>query len=132
MISKAIIEAIIKQAKPADKDMMLGAFISKLSGGYSYNDDKVNHCLELLLDGKKYVSSYNVDMDYVKKNFNKYIYNSDKYIIKDIELKSIDNIEGTIYVDYKSKEKINENKDDVAFNQYGVNVSFIDDKQVLK
>lgn len=132
MISKSIIEAVIKQAKPADKDMMLGKFIVKLSDNYSYNDDKVNHCLELLLGVTKYVSTDDVNMNYVKEHFNEYIYKSENYIIKDIELKSIDNIEGIIHIDYKSKEKINEDRDDIGFSQYNINVSFIDNPEVLK
>ena len=132
MISKSVIEAVIKQAKQADKDMMLNAFIVNLGGYYSYNDDKVNHCLELLLGGTKYVNPDEVNMDYIKKNFNKYVYNADKYIIKDIDIKNIDNIEGVIRVDYKSKEKINKDRDDIVFNQYSVNISFIDNPEVLK
>lgn len=132
MISKAIIEAVIKQAKPADKDNMLSMFITKLSDNYSYNDDKVNHCLELLLGGTNLVTPNNVNMDYIKKNFSKYVYKAEKYIIKDIELKSIDNIEGVIYVDYKYKEKINEDRDDIDFSQNCISISFIDNKEVLK
>lgn len=132
MISKAIIEAVIKQAKPVDKDRMLEAFIGKLGGDYSYNDDKVNHCLELLLGASQLVNPGDVDMDYIKKNINKYIYKPENYIIKDIELKSIDNIEGIVYVNYTFKEKINEYRDDIDFNYNTINISFIDYPEVLK
>lgn len=132
MISKSIIEAVINQAKPANKDAMLCEFIAKLGGCYSYNDDKVNHCLELLLDGKKAIGPHNVNMNYIKDNFNKYIYKADEYIIKDIELKSIDNLEGIIYINYKHKAKINEFNDKVDFDQAIVSISFIDDCQMLK
>ena len=132
MISKAVIEAVIKQAKQVDKDAMLAQFIIKLGNYYSYNDDKVNHCLELLLGGTNPVTSDKIDMDYIKKNFNKYIYKPEEYIIKDIELKSIDNIEGIIYVDYKYKQKINEYNDNIDFDKASINISFIDYKEVLK
>lgn len=132
MISEKIIEAVIKQAKLEDKDTMLAQFIVKLGNNYSYNDDKVNHCLELLLDRTKFVRYVDIDINHIKNNFNRYVYNADKYIIKDIEFKSIDNIEGVIYIDYKSKEKINENRDDIGFSQYNVAISFIDNKEVLK
>ena len=132
MISETIIKAVINQAERVDKDTMLAQFIIKLGNDYSYNDNKVNHCLELLLDEAKLISPNEVNMDYIKKNFNNYIYNSDRYIIKDIELKSIDNIEGIIYICYKSKEKINEDRDDVGFNQYNASISFIDNPEVLK
>lgn len=132
MISKKIIEAVIKQAKPYDKDKLLSTFITELGGNYSYNDDKVNHCLELLLDETKYISPDDVNIDYIKENFNKYLYKAEEYIIKDIELKSIDNIEGIIYINYNTKEKINEDRDDIDFNQYNLGISFIDNPQVLK
>ncbi len=132
MISKAIIEAVIKQSNPIDKDMVLGLFITNLGGNYSYNDDKVNHCLELLLNKTRLIIPNNVNIGYIEKNLNKYIYNADKYIIKDIKIKSIDNIEGIIYLDYICKEKINEDKNDVGFSQYNVNISFIDNPEVLK
>ena len=132
MISKAIIEAVIKQAKPVDKDRMLEAFISKLNGEYSYNDDKVSRCLEILLGASQLVNPYDVDMDYIKKNINKYIYKPENYIIKDIELESIYNIDGVVCIGYKSKEKINEDRNDIEFEHRIVNISFIDYPQVLK
>ena len=132
MISKAVIEAVIKQAKQVDKDTMLTEFIAKLSYNYRYNDDTINHCLELLLDKTKPINPNDVNMDYIKKNFNKYIYKPEEYIIKDIEFKSIDNIEGIIHVDYKYKQKINEYNDNIDFDKASINISFIDYKEVLK
>ena len=131
MISKTIIEAVIKQAKPVDKDMMLSEFISKLGGNYSYNDDKVNHCLELLL-GAKPTYPADINMDYINKHFKEYIYKPEEYIIKDIKLESIDNIEGVVCIGYKAKEKINEFRDDIGFHQNSVNISFIENQKVLK
>lgn len=132
MISKAIIDAIIKQAKPADKDNMLSIFITNLGEGCSYNDDKVTHCLEILLGETKPIHFDNIDIDYIKKNLNQFIYKSETYIIKDIEVKRIDDTKGLIYVDYKYKGKTYENRDDIDFVLGSVEISFIDFPKVLK
>ena len=132
MINTAIIEAVIKQSNPENKDAMLNAFIVNFVNTYKYNDDNVNHCLEILLGKTNPIDTNDIDMDYVKKNINKYIYKSEHYIIKDVELKSVDNIEGIICVDYKAKEDIDKDDDNISFNRCSINISFIDYPQVLK
>lgn len=132
MISKSIIDAVIRQAKLGDKDRMLSAFIFKLNDGYLGNDNKINHCLELLLGEVTPVGPDNLNMDYIKEHFDKYVYKADEYIIKDIELNVIDNIEGIIHINYKCKAKINEYRDDIDFHDYDICISFIDNPEVLK
>ena len=131
MISKAIIEAVIKQAKPADKDILLSKFIAELSN-YNYDDYKINRYLEFLLGELKPISPNDINMDYIKTNFSKYIYNPEDYIIKDVELESIDDIEGIIYINYKSKKKVDKDNTDIDFYQHNISINFIAYPQVLK
>lgn len=132
MISSFIIDAILKQAKPENKDNILKMFIEKLGNDYSYNDSKINHVLELLVNPKVIIEKEHINMDYINKNFTKWLYQPDKIIIKDIAFKSIDNIEGLIYISYSCKEKCNEYRDDINFNNTTVSISFIDYPEVLK
>ena len=132
MISSFIIDAILKQAKPENKDNILKTFIEKLGSTYCYTDSKVTHVLEILVNPQSIIDREDIDMDYIINNFNKYLYQSDKLIVKDISLKSIDNIEGLIYISYSYKEKINENRDDVPFSNTTLCISFIDYPELLK
>ena len=132
MISEFIIKAIIKQAKQEDKDLVLGLFIQQLAGGYSYNDNKVNHVLELLVNPRIFIEKEHINLDYIKNNIKNYIYKFDEYIIKDVTIDYIDNLEGLVYCKYKYKEKINEERGDIDFSDGKFNVSFIDYPQVLK
>lgn len=132
MISSFIIDAILKQAKPENKDNILKMFIEKLSDNYSYNDSKVNHVLELLINPKVMIEKEHINMDYINKNFTKWLYRPDDIIIKDIAFKSIDNIEGLVYISYSYKAKLNEYRDDIDFNNNTISISFIDYPEVLK
>lgn len=132
MISEIIIDNVIRTTDFEAKDFLLKLFIMKLSNGYSYNDDKVNHCLELMLDNSKLVEIEHIDMKFITENIAKFVYNGDKYIFKDITIKYIDNIDCVICVGYKYIEKINEDRGDVSYMDTYVNISFIDNPKVLK
>lgn len=132
MISSFIIDAILKQAKPENKDNILKMFIEKLGNDYPYNDSRVNHVLELLVNPKAMIEKEHINMDYINKNFNKWIYQYDKVIIKDIAFKSIDNIEELVYISYSYKAKLNEDRDDIDFTNTTISISFIDYPEVLK
>lgn len=131
MVSSFIIDAILKQAKQEHKDNILKMFIEKLGSNY-YNDSVVNHVLELLVNPKCLVEREHINMDYIINNFSKWLYQPDKIIVKNITLKSIDNIEGVVYVSYGYKEKIDEDKDDILFSTATVSIGFIDYPEVLK
>lgn len=132
MISEFIIKAIIKQSKQEDKDLVLGMFIQHLADGYSYNDDKVNHVLEMLVNPSSFIKPEHINIDYIRNNIKNYIYNYDKLIVRDITIDYIDNLEGLVCINYKYKEKINEERDDINFSDGKCNVSFIDYPQMLK
>ena len=131
MVSSFIIDAILKQAKPEHKDNVLKMFIEKLGSNY-YNDSVVNHVLELLINPKCLVEREHINMDYIINNFSKWLYQPDKIIVKNITLKSIDNIEGVVYVSYDYKQKIDKDKDDILFSTTTVSIGFIDYPEVLK
>lgn len=131
MISENIINAIINQASKENKDKVLSMFILNVSNN-SYNDDKVNHVLEMLINNNAIIKLEQIDSDYIIKNFDSYIYNWEKYIIKDIKVIEVDNIESIVRVSYKYKEKVNEDREDIEYYTNTVNISFVDNKNILK
>lgn len=131
MISEFIIKAILKQAKPDDKDLVLGLFINKLADWYSYNDNKVNHVLEMLVNPRSFVELEHVNLEYINDNITKHIYQAEKYNISDITITGIDNIECIVMISYKYVEKINEDRGDITPSTGNVSISFIDYPQVL-
>lgn len=131
MISENIVKAIINQASKENKDKVLSMFVLNIANN-SYNDDKVNHILEMLINNNAIIKLEQINSDYIIKNFDSYIYNWEKYIIKDIKVIEVDNIESIVKVSYKYKEKINEDREDIEYHTNIVNISFIDNENILK
>lgn len=131
MVSESIIKAILKQAKSDDKDLVLMLFINKLADGYSYNDNKVNHILELLVNPRSFVELEHINLKCINDIITKYIYQAEKYNISDVTITGIDNIDCVVNVSYKYVEIINEDRGDITPSTGNVSISFIDYPQVL-
>lgn len=132
MIKKSIINAVIKQAKVEDKDRVLLMFIERLSEN-DYDDSKVNNMLELMLEGVsklKNICDFNIDI--IKENISTYIFNCENYNIKNVKIKSIDNIECNIITEYEYIDKINEERDDVSYSTGIAYISFDSYNRMLK
>ena len=132
MISEVIIDSVIKNANIKDKDFLLKMFIMNLSEGYSYNDYKINHALEIMLNSDNIVKLEDIDMDYIVEHVSDFIYKAEEYNIKDITINSINNINGTIEIRYKYLAKMNEDRGDMDYSETYVNISFIDNPKMLK
>lgn len=131
MISDKILDAIIKTASQSNKDYVLKELIHYFYDG-CYDNDVEAHLLELMIDNTIVKHINDINLDYIKENIDKYIYNYDKYIVKDITIKSVDNISCIVEVRYNCKEKINEDRDDINFNERYVDINFITQPKVLK
>lgn len=132
MISESIINTILKSPYAVNKDNVIKELIKHFYITYDYNDNCKSHILEMLVDEKAIITKDNVDVCYVEENINKFIYNSEKYNIKDITVKEIDNIDCVIRFNYKYIEKINEDRNDITYTDDVVSISYIDFPQVLK
>ena len=132
MISKLVLKAVLNQASKDNKDTVLALFLDNLSNNYSYNDGKVNHVLDMLLNNMTIVEEKDIDMDYIKENLDKFLYRYDSYNVKDIKIEAIDNINYAVRVSYKYIEKINEDRDDVTYQDSFVTIDIDSFPKVLK
>lgn len=99
---------------------------------YDYNDQKANHILEMLVDNSSVVCVNDVNLVYIKANPRIIICEHEKYNINDIEVLDIDNIDCTVKLSFKYLEKINEDRDDVSYTECIINISYIDNPDILK
>lgn len=132
MISKIIIDSIIKNAKPENKDVFINAAIEDYNR-YGYNEYKVTRCLEILSGGKSaLISEENINIDYIEKHMAKYIYNGDKWLFKNIKLEWINNIEGEVTISFDKIEKVNEERDDINYITDTCNINWLSNPTILK
>lgn len=132
MISNKLINAVLKSADVTNIENIIKELIKHFNIVYDYNDNYKNHILEMLVDNKAIITEDDIDVSYVKNNINNFIYKPEKYNIKDVTFKYIDNIECVVAFDYKYIEKINEDKEDITYTNGTININYIDYPQVLK
>ena len=132
MINKSVIKAVLSTASKESKDLIINELLNHISLSYDYNDNKAGHILEMLVDPEAVISAKNINLDYINKNLNLVMYNHDKYNIKNIKVAGVDNIDGTVKFEYEYLEKVNEDRGDVSYTNSYVNISFIDNPDILK
>lgn len=131
MISKAIVNVVLKSAKEEAKDNVIRLFLEYLNSGYDYKDVKASHVLECLLDDNAIIKPENVNLDYIKSELSLLMYGHEKYIIKNINIESVNNIDCDIIVSYEYKEKLNEERTDIDFTPSTTRIHWIDYPKVL-
>ena len=131
MINKNIIKALLDTAKKENKDMVINELLNHISICYDYNDFKSNHILEMLVDTKAIINSNKINFTYIIENFSKYLYQGDKYNVRNIKIESVDNIDCIIKISYEYIEKINEDRVDIDYTSSYININFIDNPEVL-
>lgn len=102
MITPNVIDAIIKQAPKETKDKVLSLFIKDVIRT-SYNDNRVNHILEMLLNDSSIIKVEDISLYNVQANFDKFLYHYEEYNIIQSNIKSVNNIEGTVEVEFRHK-----------------------------
>lgn len=131
MVSETIINGILKSASESRKNDTILMFINNMRNRY-LSDDFISHILEILLDENKIIKTSDIDIEYVKNNLNLLMYNSEKYDIQNIEVKSIDNIECSACISfiYIEKEKLDTDLNNYISNT--TNVNFVYHPELLK
>lgn len=132
MITQKVIDAILTVSAIENKNKIINALLQHFSNTGDYNESKRCHIIEMLTDDNAFVKPEEIDIKYVKDNIKEFIYNAEKYIIKDIELSFIDNIECYIVFKYTYKDKVNEFRDDVDFSSNVFTIDFTYHPKVLK
>ena len=132
MINPKIFNAVLMAATKETKDLVLKALVEHIGNNYDYNDSKVGHIVDILVDKDAFITPDKVNIKWVEAHPERLIYQSDKYNIKNISVKSVDNIDCVVRVTFEYLEKINEDRDDVRYTNTYHDISFIDYPEILK
>lgn len=132
MINPKIFNAVLMAATKETKDAVLKALVHHIGNNYDYNDNKVGHIVDMLVDKNAVVTKDKVNLKWVENHQDRLIYQADKYNIKNISVDSIDNIDCTVRINFEYLEKINEDKADVSYTKSHSDISFNDYPEILK
>ena len=132
MINLKIFKAVLMAATKETKDAVLQALVEHIGRNYDYNDQKVGHIVDMLVDKNAVITPEKVNLKWVENNPNYLIYASDKYNIKNIAIDSVDNIDCTVRITFQYLEKINEDREDMSYTSSYSDISFIDHPEILK
>lgn len=132
MINPKIFNAVLMAATKETKDLVLKALVEHIGNNYDYNDSKVGHIVDMLVDKNAVVTPDKVNLKWVENHQDKLMYNTDKYNIKNISVDSVDNIDCTVRINFEYIEKVNGDKEDVSYTPYRSDISFNDYPEILK
>lgn len=132
MINPKIFNAVLMAATKETKDLVLKALVHHIGNNYDYNDYKVGHIVDMLVDPKAFVTPEKVNLKWIETHPERLMYQIDKYNIKNISVDSIDNIDCTVRVKFEYLEKINEDRADVSYINSHSDISFNDYPEILK
>ena len=114
------------------KDNVLKALVEHIGRNYDYNDQKVGHIVDMLVDKDATITPDKVNLKWVENHLDRLMYQHEKYNIKDISVDSVDNIDCTVCINFKYLEKVNEDRGDVSYTSSHSDVSFNDYPEILK
>ena len=132
MINPKIFNAVLMAATKETKDLVLKALVEHIGNNYDYNDSKVGHIVDMLVDKNAVITPDKVNLKWIEENPEHLLYNNDKYDIKNISIDSIDNIECTVRVKFEYIEKTDKDNDNISYTPYRSDISFNDYPEILK
>ena len=132
MINPKIFNAVLMAATKETKDLVLKALVEHIGNNYDYNDSKVGHIVDMLVDKNAVITSDKVNLKWIEEHTEHLLYNNDKYYIKNISIDSIDNIECTVRVKFEYIEKTDKDNDNISYTTYRSDISFNDYPEILK
>lgn len=98
-LSKSVINVIVGSASKESVSNLINAILEHVSDKYDYNGKAINNILSILA-GDKPVSINNIDMDAVKTHSD-WVYKNEKMDIFDSNPIKVDNITGTVTIEYE-------------------------------
>lgn len=132
MINPKIFKAVLMAATKETKDAVLQALVEHIGRNYDYNDQKVGHIVDMLVDKNAVVTPDKVNLKWVETHLDRLIYQQDKYNIRNISVYSVDNIDCTVSIKFEYLEKVNEDRGDVSYTSSHSDISFNDYPEILK
>jgi len=132
MINPKIFNAVLMAATKETKDLVLKALVHYIGNNYDYNDNKVGHIVDILVDKNAFITPDKVNLKWVETHPERLKYKHEKYNIKNISVASVDNIDCTVRINFEYLEKVNEDRGDVSYTPSYSDISFIDYPEILK
>ena len=132
MINPKIFKAVLMTATKETKDAVLQALVEHIGRNYDYNDQKVGHIVDMLVDKNANITPEKVNLKWVQEHLDRLMYQHEKYNIKNISVDSVDNIDCTVRINFEYLEKVNEDRGDVSYTSSHSDVSFGDYPEILK
>ena len=132
MINPKIFNAVLMASTKETKDNVLKALVEHIGRNYDYNDQKVGHIVDMLVDKNAVITPDKVNLKWVENHLDHLMYQHEKYNIKNISVDSVDNIDCTVRINFEYLEKVNEDRGDVSYTSSHSDVSFNDYPEILK
>jgi hypothetical protein len=132
MINPKIFNAVLMAATKETKDLVLKALVEHIGNNYDYNDSKVGHIVDMLVDKNAVITPEKVNLKWVENHQDRLMYQIDKYNIRNIAVDSIDNIDCTVRINFEYLEKVNEDRGDVSYTSSYNDINFNDYPEILK
>ena len=132
MINPKIFNAVLMAATKETKDLVLKALVEHIGRNYDYNDQKVGHIVDILVDKNAIITPDKVNLKWVENHQDKLMYQIDKYNIRNISVDSVDNIDCTVRINFEYIEKINEDREDVSYTSSKSDINFTYYPEILK
>ena len=132
MINSKIFNAVLMASTKETKDNVLKALVEHIGRNYDYNDQKVGHIVDMLVDKNATITPDKVNLKWVQEHLDRLMYQHEKYNIKNISVDSVDNIDCTVRINFQYLEKVNEDRGDVSYTSSHSDVSFNDYPEILK
>lgn len=132
MINPKIFNAVLMAATKETKDLVLKELLKHVDSNYDYNNNKAGHIIDMLIDKNAVITTEKVNLKWVENHQDMLIYQIDKYNIRNISVKSVDNIDCTVRINFEYIEKVNEDKEDVSYTPSYSKINFNDYPEILK
>ena len=132
MINPKIFNAVLIAATKETKDLVLKALVEHIGRNYDYNDQKVGHIADMLVDKNAVITPEKVNLKWVEKHKDMLMYEPNKYNIRNISIDSVDNIDCSIRIKFEYIEKVNEDKEDVSYISSKSDINFNYYPEILK
>ena len=132
MINPKIFNAVLMAATKETKDLVLKELVKHISNNYDYNDSKVGHIIDILVDKNAIITPDKVNLKWVEKHQDMLMYETDKYNIRNISVDSVDNIDCTVRIKFEYIEKVNEDKEDISYTSSKSDINFNYYPEILK
>ena len=132
MINPKIFNAVLMAATKETKDLVLKALVEHIGRNYDYNDQKVGHIVDMLVDKNAVITTEKVNLKWVENHQDMLIYQIDKYNIRNISVDSVDNIDCTVRINFEYLKKVKEDREDISYISSHSDISFTDYPEILK